>query len=842
MFEKVSSLADALRQDFRYAFRSLRRRPLVTMVAAVSLALGIGVNTAIFSVLDRLLLSRLPVPAPDELVTVTSPGPRFGNTSTGDAGGTEAVFSHPLFRDIERMQTPFTAVGGFRDIAANLSFHGDTLSGEGLVVSGGYFGALGLRPSLGRLLTPDDDREGGTHEVVVLSHRYWMLRFGGNPSVLNDILTVNGVPMTIVGVAARGFDGTSKAEAARFFVPLRAASRITRWRDPADRRSAWIYALGRLAPGVSMTQAEARLRPPFESMIREVELPIQRPGLSETARQAFAARTVVLQAGGRGHNGNREETQVILTLLFTVAGFVLLIACANVANLLLARAAERTAEVGIRLAVGASRLRLVRLMLVESSLLALAGGAGALLVAGATMAGIQTMLPTSDAEVLAFAINPAVLTFTLALSLVTALVFGLAPVVHTLKATPASTPMAGRTTAPRGATRVRALLAGGQVALATALLAVAGLFVASLNNLAQVDLGVDRTGLSMFRLAPILNGYTPPRVLAFYDDVDQALRALPGVVAVSQGSVRILDDSSSANNMVIDGYTPGPDADVNARFTLIGTRYFSTMGIPLIRGREFTAADALDAPPIAVVNEAFVRKFGLGNDAIGRRIGTTAGQPPDITIVGVVRDAAYRRAREVSPPQYFRPFRQQASGVMTFYVRSAPGVDPAAIMAAVPGVVRKLDPTLPVDDLRTIDEQFNENTTSERVVTTLSSSLAALAALLAGIGLYAVLAYSVSQRLKEIGIRMALGAQARDVQRMVLSQGGRITLGGGLIGVALAMALAQVGRTMLFGVSAFDPWVLTGATALIVTVATGAGLVPARRAAAVNPVEALRAD
>lgn len=835
-------MVEALWQDVRYAFRSLRRRPMVTMVATLSLALGIGVNTAIFSVLDRLLLSRLPVPAPDELVMLTSPGPRFGNTSTGDAGGAEAVFSHPLFRDIERIQTAFTAVGGFRDIAANLSFHGETLSGEGLVVSGGYFPALGLRPSLGRLLTPDDDREGGANDVVVLSHRYWTLRFGADPSVLNDTLTVNGVPMTIVGVAARGFDGTSKAETERFFVPLRAATRLTRWRDPADRRSAWIYVMGRLAPGVSMAQAEARLRPPFESVIREIELPIGRPGLSETARTAFAARTIVLQAGGRGHNGNREETQIILTLLFAVTGFVLLIACANVANLLLARAAERTAEVGIRLAVGASRPRLVRLMLVESGLLAMTGGVGALLVARATIIGVQGMLPASDADVLAFALNPAVLIFTITLSLITALAFGLAPVVHTLKAAPENMPMAGRATAPRRSMRVRTLLAGGQVALATALLAVAGLFVASLNNLATVDLGVDRTGLSMFRLAPVLNGYAPPRVLALYDDVDQALRQLPGVVAVSQGSVRILDGSSSANNMTVDGFTPGPDADVNARYTGVGTRYFSTMGIPLIGGREFTTADTTEAPPVAIVNEAFVRKFGLGAGAIGKRIGTTLGRSPDITIVGVVRDAAYRNAREPSPPQYFRPLPQEASGVVTFYLRSAPGIDPAAIMAAVPGVVRRLDPNLPVDDLRTIDEQFDDNTTSERVVTTLSSSLAALAALLAGIGLYAVLAYSVSQRLREIGIRMALGAQARDVRRMVLSQGGRITLGGGLIGVALAVALAQVGRSMLFGVSAFDPWVLTAATALIVTVATGAGLVPARRAASVDPVEALRAE
>src|SRR6185369_7512354 len=367
------------------------------------------------------------VPAPEALVAITSPGPRPGNTSTGDAGRAHTVFTAPLFRDLERIQTPFTAIGGFRDIAANLSFHGDTQSGEGLLVSGGYFDGLRLRPTLGRLLTPDDDRDGGPNDVVVLSHRYWTTRFAANPAVLNDTLTVNGVPTTIVGVVPAGFKGTSTMEIERFFVPLRLAPRVSRWRDPLNHEAWFIYAFGRLKPNVSPAQAEAQLRGPFSSIVRDVDMPALKTRLDDASRAAYAARSIVLEPGRRGHNGSREETQAILSILFTVTGFVLLIACANVANLLLARATERAAEIGVRLAVGASVRRILRLTFLESLLLAAASGAAALLVARMTVIGVMTLVPASDAEVVDIALNANVLLFTAGLSLGTALVFGAAP-------------------------------------------------------------------------------------------------------------------------------------------------------------------------------------------------------------------------------------------------------------------------------------------------------------------------------------------------------------------------------------------------------------------------------
>jgi len=716
-----------------------------------------------------------------------------------------------------------------------------------MLVSGGYFPALRVRPALGRLIGPDDDREGAASDVVVLAHRYWTTRFGASPAVLNDTLTVNGVPMTIVGVAAAGFSSTTLLENEQFYVPLRLASRVSRWRDLSSRRNWFIYAMARLKPGVSMAQAEALLAPPFASIVRDGEFPLQRETLSPNAQKAFLARRLRLESGSHGQNAanSLDEARTILALLFAVTILVLLIACANVANLLLVRATERTGEMAVRLAIGASSIRVVRLMLVESGVLALLGGAGSLVVARLAMAGLLALLPVSDAEMLAFAVDRDVLLFTGAVTMLTALLFGVAPAVHAVRAVRAGSPGAqARATSSRGMTRLRSALAGSQVALATALLALAGLLIVSLSNLATVDLGVTRAGLSMFRVAPVLNGYRPPQSLALFDRIERGLRDTPGVLSVSGATVRILDDSSSGSDMAVSGYTPSPDSDVHAQYTDVGSRYFSTLGIPLIAGREFTDADSAEAAPVAIVNEAFVRKFKLGARAIGTRIGTNPGQgePPNMEIVGVVADSAYSTARQSPPAQFFRPYRQQPVGTLTFYVRTAAGVNPSAVLSSIPPLVRRLDASLPVEALRTMDQQFDENTTSERILMTMSSSLAALATLLAAIGLYAVLAYSVSQRVREIGIRVALGAHSAAVQRLILGQTLRIASVASVVGLGLAVGLGQLGRSMLFGVDAFDPRAQVGAAALMLVLAVVAGSVPARRAAAVNPVEALRAD
>jgi len=831
---------DTLWQDARYAVRSLLKRPLVTSVAVLSLALGIGINTAIFSVFERLLLRRLPVAAPEAIVHVTSPGPRPGFFSTGDGGGLTHIFSLPLFRDIERLpNTGFAGIAAHREFAANLAFGGATMRADGLLVSGGYFPMLGLAPALGRLLTPADDRVAGGHPLAVLSHAYWTTRFGADSGIIGDAVVINGEAMTIVGVAGAGFQGTTTTDPAQVFVPLAMAGRMLGRKD--QRNDHWLYVTARLQPGVSREQAEAAINVPFSAIIRDVEYPAQRRGLGDRARADFLTRRIVLEDGARGR-ADRDESRLVLSVLLCVTGLVLLIACANLANLMLARAADRSRELAIRLWIGAGSRRVVRLLMTEALLLGLVGGAAALLVARAALAALLTTMPADDAARLPFELNRTILAFTLLLGLVTSMLFGLWPAVHMLRRVGTSRGrQPGRVADTRSTSRVRTGLATAQIALATALLAQAGLFITSLTNIARVELGIRSEGIISFRLSPYLNGYTGERTLALFDRVQEELNALPGVVATTAATIPILSDNVSSNNLTVDGVEPGPDADTNASVSRIGTDYFRTLGIEFVAGRDFTEADRADAPKVAIVNEAFARKFHLGQNAVGTRMGTGAGNVPvDIEIVGLVRDARYSNVKAPPPPQFYLPYRQGEIGSLTFYARSSG--DPRELRSAIAAVVARADPNLPVERLRTMDEQIWDNTTTDRVLTTLTSWFAAIATLIAAVGLYAVLAYAVAQRVREIGVRVALGARVADVWLLIFAQVGRMTMAGVAIGVAAAVGLGRLSETLLFGVETTSPVVIAAAAATITLVAVAAALFPARRAGAIAPAVALRAE
>jgi predicted permease len=841
--------------DVVYALRSLKSRPLVTIVALLSLALGIGVNTAIFSVFDRLLLQRLPVPAPNEIVNVASPGPRPGSRSTGDAGDIDEIFSYPLFRDIERLSVDTLQIAAHRDFRANLAYRGQTSDADGVLVSGQYFAALRLRPALGRLLGANDDRVAGAHPVVVLNHGYWSSRFGADPSVVDDTLIVNGEPMTIVGVAPSGFSGNTTLDHPQVFVPLamaQVAFRDPQWNGTTARNNHWLYLFARLRSGLSRDQAEALINVPFAALIKDVEYPAARSGIgSDRDRELFQQRRLSLRDGSHGRDANRGETQVILLLMFTITGFVLAIACANVANLLLARVADRSTEMFVRLSLGASSSRLIRLLLVESLVLGVLGAAGALTVARMTLSSLAATMPAEDMTMLAFEIDWTVLSFAMVLGVGTSVVFGLFPAVHGVRAAvgaglqASSTRMAGS----RAANRFRASLATSQVALATALLATAGLFVVSLVNLARTELGIRQEGLVTFRVSPYLNGYSRERAQALFDRVEEELQAVPGVVAVTTSTVPLLAGSNWQNNITVEGFDAGPDADTVVSVARVGLDYFRTMGIPMLTGREFTSADTEGAPRVAVVNEAFGRKFNLWANVIGKRLAMGAGgkRPLDIEIVGLVRDAKYSDAREPAPPQLVMSYRQpdapdrQATvGPLTFYVRTTSDI--GGLLAAIPSLVKRHDANLPVVNLRSMEDQIWDNTTPQRVLGTLSSSFAGVAILLAAIGLYAVLSYGVAQRLREIGIRMALGAQPRDVRSLVLRQVVRITAIGGVVGAALALGLGQLGEALFFGVEGYNAAIVVAAVLLVGAVAAAAGALPARRATAVSPIEALRME
>jgi putative ABC transport system permease protein len=836
-------------QDIRHAVRGLMRRPLVSGVAVASLALGIGINSAIFSAFERLFLRRLPVPAAAEIVEMRVSGPRPGNRSAGDGGGLPSILSYPLFRDVEREQGPgIVDVFAHRDFGASVSYAGQSSGAEGILVSGSYFSALRLNPALGRLLGPEDDRIQGGHPVVVLSHAYWSTRFGADRSVVGRALLVNGSPMTIVGVAPDGFAGTTVLDAPEIFMPLAMAATArlhADWDGFNARNDHWLYVSARLAPGVSREQAERLLNARFAVLTREVEYPALRGGLGTAGRAAFLARRVTLDEGERGRNTGREEAQLVLVVLFAVTGLVLAIAATNVANLLLARGADRAPEIAVRLSLGASSAQLVRLLLIEALALGALGGVAAIAVARATLSGLMTMFPASDSSMLNFQVNTPVLLFSVALGLVTGLMFGIVPAVQSVRASVRGGLQAqpGRASATRGARRLRTSLATAQIALATALLAQSGLFVASLVNLSRADIGMRRDGLVMFSMFPGLNGYSPERAAVFFAQVEEMLGGIPGVRSVSASTVPVMADSRRTNNVTVERFTAPAGADTQATYADVGPRYFATIGLPLLGGREFTVADDAGAPKVAIVNEAFARKFNLGQSVIGARMARGEGgdRPLDIEIVGLVRDAQFSELRGAPPPQFFVPYRQGPIGPLTFYVH-VNQADAIAVMKAIPAVVARLDPNLPVGELNTMTDRLWESTTRDRILSTLSASFASLATLLAAVGLYAVLAYGVARRVREMGIRMALGATGGQVRRLVLRHVVFMGLVGSAVGCALAIGLGRLGQSLLFGVEGVEPRVLVGAAAIVLTIAFLAGSIPARRAAAINPAEALRAE
>ncbi len=833
-------------RNLKLAVRTLRQAPILTGVAVLSLALGIGANAAIFSVFDQLLRRPLPVPSPHELANLGAPGPKPGSNSCNNAGGCEEVLSYPMFRDLERLQTSFTGLAAHRSFDASLASREQTESGEGMLVSGSYFGTLGLTPAAGRLLGPDDDRTIGGHPVTVLSHAFWRRRFSQDPAVVNDTIAINGQLMTIVGVAPEGFDGTTLGSRPDVFVPItmRGLMQPTLQSNGFDdRRSYWIYAFGRLRPGVSIEQAGTELNAHYRPIVNDVEAPLQQ-GLSDQTMARFREKTLTVASGPRGQSSVHREARTPVLILFGVTGIVLLIACANIANLLLARGAGRAAEMAVRLSLGASRRQLVGQLLTESCLLAVAGGTAGLLVARWTLDVLASLLPPEGVATMNFGIDRPILLFTAALSLATGVLFGLFPAVHSTRPDLIATirNQAGQPGGARSAARFRTVLATAQIALAMALLASAGLFVRSLFNVSRVDLGFRTDNLVMFGLAPQLNGYGPDRTRALFERLENELMATPGVVNVSTSLVPLLSGSNWGGGVSVQGFDAGPDTDVHANFSAVGPDYFHTIGVPVLSGREFTRADAGDAARIAIVNEAFARKFGLGRDAVGKRMSRQSGAPAaklDLEIVGLVKDAKYSEVKDEVPPQFFTPIRQDPNlGFAFVYVRTA--VAPESVLAGIPAIVRTLDANLPLLLPRTLEQQVRENVFLDRVVSMLSGGFAALATLLAAIGLYGVLAYTVAQRTREIGLRMALGANGARVRRMVLRQVGWMTLAGGLIGLAAAVAVGRFAGSLLYEMRGEDPIVLAASAILLTLVALGAGLVPAMRASRIDPMRALR--
>ncbi len=829
-------------RDLRHALRTLLRTPFVTGVAVLSLALGIGANAAIFSLFDQLLRAALPVHEPEGLVNLGAPGPKSGSISCNNAGSCNDVFSYPMYRDLEREQTVFTGLAAHRSFGANLAFRGQTLSGSGMLVSGSYFPVLGLRPALGRLLAPADDEVVGGHPVAVLSHAYWQTRLGADPNVLNEAIIVNGTTFTIVGVAPRGFRGTTLGVDPDVFVPLTMRGQVTPGFDAFEnRRSYWVYVFGRLKPGTTIEQARAGINAVYQPIIREVEAPLNQ-GMSEQTMARFLAREVTVEDGRRGQSSIRDQARTPMLLLFATTVIVLLIACANIANLLLARGAGRSMEMAVRLALGAGRRRVVRQLLTESLVLAVLGGAASLLVARLTLTGIASLVPY-EAMRLNPELRPGVVLFTAAVAIGTGILFGLFPALHSTRPELVGTlrANAGQVGGARAAVRFRTSLVTAQIALSMTLLISAGLFIRSLVNVSRVDLGLDAQNVVTFAVSPERNGYDPGRSRVLFQRLEAELAALPGVTGVTASFVPLLAGSSWGTSVSVQGFESGPDVDADASINRVGPGFFRTLGIPLIAGREFQEGDVAGAAPVAIVNEAFAKKFGLGREAVGAFMSDRGSGRTDldVQIVGLVQDAKYSEVKGEVPPQLFRPYAQDETiGTMSFYVRTS--LPPEQVLRAIPRVVAGLDPNLPVEELKTLPQQVRENVTLDRVVSTLAAAFAALATLLAAVGLYGVLAYTVTQRTREFGLRMAIGADAGRVRALVLRQVARMLLVGAAAGIAGALVLGRYAESLLFEMEARDPLTFLAGAALLSIVVFGAGLVPAVRAARVDPMQALR--
>jgi len=826
--------------NLKLAFRRLLKTPFVSLVAIISLALGIGANAAIFSLYDQTLLHALPVQKPAELVNFGAPGPKPGSTSCNQAGDCDEVFSYAMFRDLERDQKVLTGIAAHVTFGANLAFQGQTVNGQGELISGSYFPILGVQPALGRVLTWDDDRNIGGHFVTVLSYDYWATRLGANPAVLNQTIVVNGKAMTIVGVAQKGFTGTTLGSEPKVFVPITMRAQMSPgWKGFDNRQTYWAYLFGRLKPGLPIEQARAGLNAVYKPIINDVEAPLQK-GMSDQTLARFKAKEIVVEPGYRGQSSVHREAKTPLLFLMSVTGIVLLIACANIANLLLARGAGRATEMAVRLSLGASRRQLLAQLLTESCVLAVLGGIAGLVCARWTLALISSLLPPEALTTLQFTLQPRVVIFAAALSIATGFIFGMFPALHSTKPDLVSAIKAqsGQPSGARAAGIFRNILVRAQIALAMTLLACAGLFVKSLVNVSKVDLGLKIDNVVTFAISPGLNGYETSRSLTLFQRLEQELAALPGVTGVATARVPLLAGNNWGNDVSVEGFQRGPDTDAEARYNEINSGYFRTLGVPLMSGREFTEADSGTGPKVAIVNEAFAKKFNLGRDAVGKHMAQGEGKL-DIEIVGLVQNAKYSQVKQEVPPLFFRPYRQsERIGSNTLYVRTS--ADPAQILRAIPAVVARLDPNLPVEDLKTMPQQVRENVFLDRMISTLAAAFAFVATILAAIGLYGVLAYTVSQRTREIGLRMALGADAARVRRMVLKQVALSILIGGVIGIGAAVALGLSAQSLLFQLKGYDPGVFALAAVLLTLVAFAAGYIPAYRASKVHPMTALR--
>ena len=832
----------SLLQDVRYGLRTLARNPAFSAVAVLTLALGIGANTAIFSLTDQILLRRLPVRNPEQLVALRTTGSNQGHVwsdSIDDSG----MFSYPVYKDLRDRNQTFSNLLARFPTSVSVSGQGSTELAQAELVSGNYFEMLGVQPALGRVFSASDETAPGANTVAVLSYGYWARHFGSDPGILNKQIVVNGTSLTVVGVARAGFTGIQIGQLPDLFIPITMKAQMTPgWNGLEDRKDYWIAALGRLKPGFNRANAQVALAPTYHAILESDVHLIQG---TEKSRQKFLDKKLLVDSASNGRQIVQQGTGKPLLILTAMVALVLLIACVNLASLLVARGEARQREIAVRLTMGASRWRLVKQLLTESLMLSIAGGAAGLALAAWTLSALVGSIPKSEGIFgLEATLDYRVLAFAIALTIVTGVLFGLAPA---LRAT--HTDLQG-TLKDQGANvsggtanvRLRKWLLVSQVALTVILLAGAGFFTKSLLNLKNQDLGLRTDHVLQFAVSPDLNLYSPAQTAALVKKVRDQVAVLPGIRSVSVSRMAVLAGNSAGSDMVADGYVPQESEDTHVNEDWIGEGYFSTMGIPLLSGREFTASDTATSPSVAIVSEGIARRFFGGRNPVGMHIGIGPKQNkehPDIEIVGFVKDSKTADVHEKLRPMVYLPYTQDpALGSVTFFART--GQDPETLANPVRAVVAGLDSNLPVFDVRTLATQVDDMEFDDRLLMFFSACLGSLAALLAAVGLYGVMAYVVMRRTREIGIRMALGATRENVGWLILREVVLMSGIGLAIGLPLAYGVGRLVESQLFGVKASDPLVFAAAAAALASVAMLAGWLPARKAASVDPMVALR--
>ncbi len=835
--------------DIRFAARTLRKSPVFTGVAVLSLALGIGANTAIFTLLDQILLRMLPVKEPQQLVALAMKGFHYGSN-----WGMNAI-SYPMYKDFSENNSVFSGMFCRFGYPMSLTFNGRTERTKGELVSGTYFPVLGVGAAIGRTFTPEDDKNPGGHPVVMFSYSYWQTRFAGDRSVIGGTVIVNGRNYTVIGVAQRGFDGVELGYMTQVFVPLMMKAQITPdWDEMKNRRQRWVNAFGRLKPGVTGVQAKASLQPFFHNMLEMEVKEAAFRNASPQVRERFLKNIIDVLPGSQGRSYLRKQLTTPLWVLMAITVGVLLIACANVASLLVAKAAGRQREIAIRLALGASRGRIIKQLLVESLLLSTIGGVLGLAGAIWTDHLLLAFLPPETATLQISAVpDLRILLFTIGVSVLTGIVFGLVPALQSTKPDVAPTlkDQVGGIVGGGGTVRLRKALVTAQVMLSLLLLVGAGLFIRSLRNLKDLGPGFPTSNLVAFNVDPSLSGYDTAKAKAFYRRVSDEVGSIPGVQTMGLSSMRILEDNEWDSGVTIEGYTGKPGEYPAPYMNSISPGYFATLDVPLLAGRDFTPKDTDTiqhgekpedtAPRVVIINEKFAKRYFGGLKAIGRHVGfgVDPGTKIDMEVVGIIKDIKYTNLRDEIPIQMFVPYMAgKRVGGMTIYVRTT--MDADQLFPALRAKVRDLDANLPLYGMRTMNAQVSNSLLIEQLVASLSTVFGFVATLLATIGLYGVMAYTVARRTREIGIRMALGAFERDVVWMVMREV-LILVGIGIVtGLLAAVGLTRFVQAQLYGLTAQDPITLAIAAGGLAAVACAAGYIPAMRASRVDPMRALR--